>query len=169
MSFAAKLYFIFVILTVAIIPAMATQDPNVAWYEEFFENKKGRSVDEILKQKTSSLNRAIKSKDAEQQAKSLKELALIHLTRTNDYEVAMDFLIRCLAIEDSLDLQEQRVFTYLAMAQVFEEVGNYNKSQQLLEQALAFNASLKNPFVEVLILNELGEIKASEGKDVRCI
>jgi len=164
MSFAAKLIFLAVILLVVTIPVVGMQDPNVAWCEEFFENNKGTSVDEILKQKTSNLNRAIKANDAEQQAKSLKELALIHLTRTNDYEVAMDFLIRCLAIEDSLDLQEQRVFTYLAMAEVFEEVGNYNKSQQLLEQALAFNASLNNPFVEVLILNELGEIKASEGK-----
>ena len=60
MSFSAKLFFIFVILTGTIIPAIGMQDPNVAWYEEFFENKKGKSVEEILKQKTSSLNQAIK-------------------------------------------------------------------------------------------------------------
>ncbi|HEX6225340.1 MAG TPA: tetratricopeptide repeat-containing sensor histidine kinase [Chryseolinea sp.] len=164
MSFSVKLLLFSVILAVVITPALGRQDPNVSWYEEFFETKKGSPVEELLKVKTASLNRAIKEEDAEQQARSLKELALIHLTRTNDYEVAMDFLIRCLAIEDSLDLQQQRIFTYLAMAQVFEEVGNYNKSQQLLEQALVFNANFSNPFVEVLILNELGEIKASEGK-----
>jgi signal transduction histidine kinase len=164
MSFSVKLFLISVILAVVTTPLIGMQDPNVAWYEAFFETKKGNSAEELLKLKTSYLNRAIKGKDAEQQARMLKELALIHLTRTNDYEVAMDFLIRCLAIEDSLDLKEQRIFTYLAMAQVFEEVGNFNKSQQLLEQALTFNAGLKNPFVEVLILNQLGEIKASEGK-----
>jgi signal transduction histidine kinase len=76
----------------------------------------------------------------------------------------MDLLIQCLAIEDSLDLQDQRIFTYLAMAKVFEEVGNFNKSEQLLEQAKAFNATIKNLYVEVLILNELGKIKASMGK-----
>ena len=41
MSFSAKLFLYSVILTVVIIPAIGMQDPNVAWYEEFFENKKG--------------------------------------------------------------------------------------------------------------------------------
>jgi signal transduction histidine kinase len=137
---------------------------DVAWYEEFFEDKKRQPIEQRIRLITAKLNNSIRANDAASQARSLKELALTHLTRTRDYEVAMDYLIECLAIEDSLDLQEQRIFTYLAMAKVFEEVGNYNKSEQLLEQALAFSHSVDNSHVEVLIHNELGQVKASSGK-----
>lgn len=139
-------------------------DPNVDWYEAFFQEKKGQPVEEILKQANSRLHKAIKTKNPEEKAAALKELGLIHLTRSHDYEMAMDFLIKCLTIEDSLDLKESRIFTYLAMAKVFKEVGNYNKSGQLLEQALTFNEPLQNPNVQVLILNELGLVNASTGK-----
>ena len=166
MFIAVKLLLISILIVVSNLVAMGTPDPDpdVAWYESFFEDKPQKSLEETLKTLTSGLTRAKRAGDAEGRAKSLKTLALTHLTRTNDYEVAMDLLIQCLAIEDSLDLQEQRIFTYLAMAKVFEEVGNFNKSEQLLEQAKAFNATIKNLYVEVLILNELGKIKASMGK-----
>jgi signal transduction histidine kinase len=166
MFIAVKLLLISILIVVTNLVAMGAldTDPNVAWYEDFFEDKPQKPLEETLKTLTSGLNRAKRSGDAQGMAQSLKALALTHLTRTNDYEVAMDLLIQCLAIEDSLDLQEQRIFTYLAMAKVFEEVGNFDKSEQLLEQAKLFNATIKNPYVEVLILNELGQIKASMGK-----
>jgi tetratricopeptide (TPR) repeat protein len=66
----------------------------------------------------------------------LLETGLIHLTRTYDYEKAMDFFIRSLTIADSIDHPSGRIFAYLAMARVFEEVGNYDKSLQFLERAL---------------------------------
>lgn len=166
MFISVKLLLISMLIVLTNLMAMGAPDPdpNVAWYEDFFEDKPQKPLEETLKTLTSGLNRAKKSGDAQGKAQSLKTLALTHLTRTNDYEVAMDLLIQCLAIEDSLDLREQRIFTYLAMAKVFEEVGNFDKSEQLLEQAKTFNATIRNPYVEVLILNELGQIKASMGK-----
>jgi signal transduction histidine kinase len=166
MFISVKLLLISILIVVTNLVAMGAPDtdPNVVWYEDFFEDKPQKPLEETLKTLTSGLNRAKRSGDAQGTAQSLKALALTHLTRTNDYEVAMDLLIQCLAIEDSLDLQEQRIFTYLAMAKVFEEVGNFDKSEQLLEQAKIFNATIRNPYVEVLILNELGQIKASMGK-----
>lgn len=166
MSISVKLFLVAIYFCCSNFPVIGMQevDPDVAWYEEFFEDKKRTSVEQSIKLVTSRLNQATKKGDATQKAKALKELALTHLTRTNDYEIAMDLLIQCLAIEDSLDLNVERIFTYLAMAKVFEEVGNFNKSEQLLEQALSFNASINNPSMQVLILNELGQIKASTGK-----
>jgi len=166
MSISVKLILIAIVFCCTNLPAIGMQevDPDVAWYEEFFEDKKRTSIEQSIKLATSRLNQAKKKGDATQEAKALKELALTHLTRTNDYEVAMDLLVQCLAIEDSLDLNVQRIFTYLAMAKVFEEVGNFNKSEQLLEQALSFNGSINNPYMQVLILNELGQIKAFTGK-----
>jgi signal transduction histidine kinase len=166
MSISVKLLLISIFILLSNLVAMGATDPDphVAWYEDFFEDKPQKPLEETLKILTTGLNQTKRSGDAQGRAQSLKALALTHLTRTSDYEVAMDLLIQCLAIEDSLDLHEQRIFTYLAMAKVFEEVGNFNKSEQLLEQAQAFNAINKNPYVEVLILNELGQIKASMSK-----
>ena len=166
MSFAVKLILLFLFFLSCGLRVAAIQEANqeVIWYEEFFANNKKAPIEEHLKGLTSELNQAIANRNPARKAKALKALALTHLTRTSDYEVAMDLLIECLAIEDSLDMKDQRIFTYLAMAKVFEEVGNFNKSEQLIEQALTFNEVSKDPFVDVLILNELGQIKASSGK-----
>ncbi len=166
MFISVKLLLISILILATNLVAIGSPvvDPEVAWYEGFFEDKQQKPLEEGLKNLTSRLNHATTTQDFAQKAKILKELALTHLTRTNDYEIAMDYLIQCLAIEDSLNLELQRIFTFVAMAHVFEEVSNFNKSEQLLEQALNFNATIKNPYVEVLILNELGQIKASMGK-----
>lgn len=166
MPFLTKLFLLFATWGLSFLVVVGIQDGDqaVAWYEEFFQEKKRKPVEESLKQVTVKLDQAIRTNNPESQAKALKELGLLHLTRTNDYDMAMDMLIQCLIIEDSLDLKEQRIFTYLAMAKVFEEVGNYDKSEQLIEQALRLNEPLQNPEVQVLILNELGQINVSTGK-----
>jgi signal transduction histidine kinase len=166
MPSVVKLLFLAVALVVCHLNALAAQegDVHVIWFEEFFDGGNRKPVEESIRRITAELNSAIKRGDPSAQARALKGLALTHVAQTNDYEVAMDLLIQCLAIEDSLDFKEDRIYTYLAMAKVFEEVGNFNKSEQLIEQALAFNQIIKNPFVEVLILNELGQIQAYTGK-----
>lgn len=166
MSAGVKL-FLFVVLILASKPnALAYQDinDNVTWFEEFFNGRTKQPAEERIRRRTSELNRAIKTQNPPAQAKALKGLALTHLSQTSDYEVAMDLLIQCLAIEDSLELGEDRIFTYLAMAKVFEEVGNFNKSEQLIEQALQLNRLNTNPLIEVLILNQLGQIQTHSGK-----
>lgn len=160
-----KLYIVLAILVVSYRGVMAQEaDAQVSWYEAFFGERERRPVEEKIRIITEDISKAEEAKDYESKTKALKELALTHLTRTRDYEVAMDLLLECLEIEDSLSLKEQRIFTYLAMAKVFEEVGNFSKSEQLVEQALAFSRGVGNPHIEVLVFNELGQIKASTGK-----
>ena len=162
---SVKLFIVLAILGFSYSTVAAQEgDVLVAWYESFFEERERRPVEEKIRVITSDVSKAESAQDYEAVVRSQKELALTHLTQTRDYEVAMDLLLECLEIEDSLSLKEQRIFTYLAMAKVFEEVGNYSKSEQLLEQALAFSRGVGNPHIEVLVFNELGQIKASTGK-----
>jgi signal transduction histidine kinase len=144
--------------------AIQDDDSGIAWYESFFQERKQKPVEDVLASATSKLDQATDVRDGVAEAAALKELALIHLTRTNNYEQALDFLIRCLAIEDSLQLKENQVFTYLAMAKVFEEVGDYYKSAEFLKQALDINEQARHVSVLVLILNELGKINAAMGR-----
>ena len=134
------------------------------WYRRFFEQNKRLSIEKSIADASARLRKAVYARDSPSEAKALKELGLIHLTRTNDYGQSMDFLIDALKIEDSLSLSSQQVFTYLAIAKVYAVVKDYFKSGEFLSQALKLNKKLNDPDVLVLILNEMGKVNASGGK-----
>lgn len=139
------------------------EQQSIQWYERFFREREN-SAENDLKQATANLEEAVDARDPKAEAKASKALGLIHLTRTHDYEKAMDFFIRALAIEDSLALRQDQVYTFLAMAQVFEEAGDPYKSLELLEQAHTLNDQFRNIDLLVLILNKLGKTNASIGR-----
>lgn len=139
-------------------------DPGISWYESFFEERQQRSFEVALEQTNAKLEMAIGSNDLEAQTKARKELGLIHLTYMNNYQLAMDFFIQSLTIEDSLSLRQEQVFTYIAMAKVFEDVGDYPKSAESLEQALEANRPSGNISILVYLLNKLGKINGALGK-----
>jgi len=139
------------------------QEVGVDWYESFFQEGQKNSVDKALTEGNEALSDAEFRKDGQAEALALNELGFIHLTRTHNDEKAIEYFIRALTIEDSLNLKEQQTFTYLAIARVFEEVGDYYKSKQFLENSREINADTKNAEVLALILNELGKINAENG------
>jgi signal transduction histidine kinase len=145
-------------------PAQQPADEQtVKWYESFFREKKN-SADDDLKQATANLEEAVDAHDPKAEAKASKTLGLIHLTRSHDYDKAMDCFIRSLSIEDSLSLKQDQVYTYLAIAQVFEEAGDPNESLKSLELAYTLNDQFRNVNLLVLILNKLGKTNASIGR-----
>ena len=154
-----------VLLTVVFILAVAqVGDPNIEWYRSFFLEKKRTSIEKALSDADARLQHAAKTDDAGSMASALTETGLIHLTYTHDYGKAMDFLIEAMSVEDSLQLQEQQIFTCLAIAKVFEEVGDYPNSAEFLQQALTINETFNNSEVLALIQNELGKVNASSRK-----
>lgn len=166
MSLSKGTVLVLMTMLMAFLKVSAVQDNNsdVDWYESFFQEKKQDSAEKALALGASKLQAAIARQDMPSVAKALNEMGLIHLTRTYDYDKAMDFLIQALAIEDSLKLNDKQIFSYLAIAQVFEEVSDYYNSAQVLKIALHLNEPLKNVTVRAFILNELGKIHASMGK-----
>ena len=139
-------------------------DPDVAWYESFFRKKKEFTLEQDLASASNKLRLASERRDMPTVVRSLNEIGLTHLTRTNLYDQAIDALMRALAIEDSLDLKHENIFTYLTIAQVFEAVGEFPKSEELLQEALILDEQSKNVHVLVLLLNELGTVHAAMGR-----
>jgi signal transduction histidine kinase len=155
------------IMLVFVVPTVAQVDGNnsdLELYKGFFEQSKRPSIEKQLGQASTKLNEATAANDPASKARALKELGLIHLTRTYDYGQAMERLIDALRIEDSLGLRSQQVITYLAIAKVYAEVDDNAKNEEFLSQALELNKTLNDPAVLVLILNEMGKVKASSGK-----
>lgn len=121
-------------------------------------------MDRALSEANLRLEQAREIGDVKQEAKAMRALGLIHFTRLHDYDRAMDLFIRSLSIEDSLNLESGRVLTLVAIAKVFEVVGDYHKSAQLLEQGLHLNEDERNINTVALILNNLGKVNASRGR-----
>lgn len=132
----------------------------IKWYQGFFFEGTQKNAEAGIAAARSALNKAIQADNLDGQAKALNEIGLIYLTRTHNYEEAMNFFIQALTLEDSLDLEKQKIFTYLAIAQVFEEVGDYLKALDFLEDALHLSEDQRSSAVRVLILNKSGRVSA---------
>jgi signal transduction histidine kinase len=145
------------------IQAQEQPSDDVKWYNQFFEEDNKTSIEKNLEYTTSQLTKAIDQSDFHSQAKVLTELGLIHLVRANSYERAMNYFTQALTLEDSLSLKHEQIFTYLAIARIFEEVSDYDKSIQFLEQAMRLNEESKDIPILVLILNTLGRNHAGAG------
>ncbi|MBL7859344.1 MAG: tetratricopeptide repeat-containing sensor histidine kinase [Cyclobacteriaceae bacterium] len=139
-------------------------ESDIDWYKGFFNEVQKKSVDEALQQAGHTLQEATDVHDFKAQSRAHKTIGLIHLTRTRNYEEAMNSFIQSLAIEDSLGLIPDRILTYVCMAQVFEEVGDYYKSAEILESGLDANRKINSISIHILILNKLGKINAELGK-----
>ncbi len=141
-----------------------SDDPDVDWYDSFFLEEKNKSIDESQRIVDARLQDAMRKKDHAEEARALIGLGLFNLTQVNDYEQALGWLIKSLSLEDSVGLKTEKIFTCLAMAKVFEQVGDYNRSAGFLRQARELNSTQSNSQLLVLILNESGRINALLGK-----
>lgn len=159
-----SLLIVFLLEALSLFANPVSDDPDIAWYENFFRKKKEYPLEQVLATATNKLQVATSRSDMATVVRSLNEIGLIHLTRTHIYDQAIDALIKALAIEDSLNFKQEKIFTYLAMAQVFDEVGNFYKSEELLQEALLINEQVKNIRILVLLLNELGKVHAAMGQ-----
>ena len=133
-------------------------------FQQFFHEKNQEPLEKALQKATLRLDQAREISDAREEATALRNLGLIHLNRLHNYEMAMDLFIRALAIEDSLNLKPRQVLTYVAIARVFEVVGDYHRSAQFLDQALKFDEADSEINTLAMILNNLGKVNASMGR-----
>jgi len=165
MSLRVKVFFAFMVLSLSyVIPSVAqSDDSDVTWYESFFKEKGQKSIEETLHLIEVQRLQAKEKNDKPGEARALIGLGLFNLVEVNDYEQSMGWLIRSLAIEDSVGLKKEQIFTYLAIGRVYEEVGNYIKSIDFIKQALALNDAHVHPDLRALILNELGRVNAASG------
>jgi signal transduction histidine kinase len=159
--FFGSFFFWFVFL---MVPASGQElDSALARYRSFVAERGTRAepalaaVDSLLEEAQSVNNHAVV-------ARLLTEKGLIHLTGTRDYDLSIDNFIHALALEDSMGLKDERVFTLLGMAQVFEEVGDYAESADLLEQALKTAQQLNHLGLQVFVILQQGGNLVDQGK-----
>lgn len=152
------------LLSLAVTVNAQEHADDLLWYQRYFEPYDPQSVDQDIDSINTSLAKAAENLEYVKLIKLNKEAGLIHLTRTHDYDSALQFLIRALTLEDSLDIHNKQVFTHLAIAEVFDAVGNPEKSAQELEKASRLNDRDRDIPILVLIMNKLGKVNAARGE-----
>lgn len=138
-------------------------DSLLVWYKQFFNESHRSDPDERIADATRQLEEANASGRPEKIARALKNLGLVNLTLARDLDLAMDNFLQSLTIEDTLGLIERQTFSYIAIADVFTEVGNDQRSVEFLQQALNTNAETGNVLVFAFILNKFGKVNAALG------
>lgn len=155
---------LFGILFIADPFSLSAQDETeLSHFQSFFSKKQGSTPDDAIPAYELKLEQAREIQDGREESLLLKDLGLIYLTRAHNYEKAMDLFIQALSIEDSLHLEDRKVLTYVAVARVFEVVGDFHSSANFLNQAMKLNQERKGINTVAMILNNLGKVNAARG------
>lgn len=141
----------------------AQDEAELSRFQSFFDERQTSPVEKALYEASLKLEQSREIGDAREEARALRDLGLIHLNRAHDYEKAVDLLIDALAIEDSLQLVNQQVLTYISLARAFEVVGDFYKSAQFLNQAASLDPQEININTLAMIFNDLGRVNAAMG------
>jgi signal transduction histidine kinase len=164
MAWSGRLIITFIVFQITFCAAAAQDyDAMLAWYRQFFQETNDSVAEVLIAEATRNVEEAKASAEPVKAAHALKTLGLIHLTKARNHDLALDNFIESLTIEDTLGLVAEQVFSYIAIAQVFAEVGNNERSAESLEQALVFNEETGNVHIYAFILNKLGTVYAALG------
>lgn len=155
-------FFVFILLC-SFLSQGQERPKDLEWYESFFsDNKKPIAANKIValeKRVAEASNR----NDLSAELKDQMELGMIHLTRSLNYELAMNCFIRSLLIEDSLKLKRSQIFTYLGLSELLAELGDAAKSIEMLESALEINRAENDRHILVFILLKIGKLEVARG------
>jgi signal transduction histidine kinase len=135
---------------------------KIEWFDSFFSNKQERTNEQNIAALRERIAVAMDSNDKSAEAELKKELGLV-LLRIPLYDSAFTHFLRALQIEDSLELGSDKVISYLAMARVFEQIGEYHKGLEMLESAMEISRPMNDVDALVYILNNQGRLNTLSG------
>lgn len=105
------------------------------WFTAWEERIASTDAEELLENKEEELQSAKDIEREDIESRVSKELAFIHINKTNNLEKAMSLLIRALDIDEKSENETALIFTYIGFYQLFEQVEDYYYSQEFLEKA----------------------------------
>ena len=136
---------------------------SIDWFDSFFQHPhKGLSESTLIDLRKKILT-ATSEGDPERIASLRKELGLVQVSRLTFYDSAYLNLFTALQIEDSLGLKEEKITTYLGLAKVFEEIGEYEKGIEMLDNAIETSRPFGDDNVLVYLLNFQGQLYTLNG------
>lgn len=164
MGFKSFYLLIFFIPLLSVATAQQPLSEKLEWYAAHLSDNPNKSIDDFVASITDRLREAQQIGDFEEEARLNKEIGLYHLTQAYNYSGALDAFIECLKIEDHNNLEADQIITYIAMARVFEVVGDHLKSADLINKAMQLSEPFDDSSVLIYLSNKLGKLNALNGR-----
>ncbi len=105
------------------------------WFKALEEHISTANAEELLENKQEELQSAKDVERTDIESKVSKELAFIHIHKTNNLEKAMSLLIRALEIDENSADNTALIFTHIGFYQLFEQVEDFYYGKDFLEKA----------------------------------
>lgn len=126
------------------------------WFKALKDTLSARNAEELLENKQEVLQSAIDIERTDIVSKISKELAFIHINKTNDLEKAMSLLIKALEIDEKAENNTALIFTYIGFYQLFEKIEDYYYGEEFLEKASNLLRNYDFPPLRIYLNKELG-------------
>lgn len=139
------------------------------WFKTLEERISTANAEELLENKQEELQ---SSKDIEREdveSKVSKELAFIHIHKTNNLEKAMALLIRSLDIDEKEENEIALIFTYIGFYQLFEQVEDFYYGKEFLEKASNLLRNYDLPPLRLYLNQNLGYTYYATGETGKSI
>lgn len=126
------------------------------WFKALKDTLSAKNAEELLENKEEVLQSAIDIERTDIVSKISKELAFIHINKTNDLEKAMSLLIKALEIDEKTQNNTALIFTYIGFYQLFEKIEDYYYGEEFLEKASSLLRNYDFPPLRIYLNKELG-------------
>ena len=163
------------LLTFFFISTLSPQAQNIDiasewdWFKSIEEHISTANAEELLENKQEELQSAKDIDREDIESKVSKELAFIHIHKTNNLEKAMALLIRALDIDEKAGNETALIFTYIGFYQLFEQVEDYYYGKEFLEKASNLLRNYDFPPLRLYINQNLGYTYYATGETGKSI
>ena len=141
----------------------AQGEAEIQWFEKLYIQKQTPStIEEKSRLLQDALLIAREEHNSKAETQALIELAIFHEIQLKDYKSSLDWLMQALMLEDSSQLFVEEILTFIAIARVFEEVGELDEGLKYLNQAHSIKT--ENLHLLILVLSERGRINTQMEK-----
>jgi len=128
------------------------------WLDDLLKEIDKQDTEKLIEATKINLqeSRDIKRYDLESQY--LKKLGYIHLLKTKNLELAMEYAVESLSIDEQNDYNAQLLFSNMLLASIFKEVDDYYNAAEFTEKALRINRDLNFEALQISLKQQLGDI-----------
>lgn len=160
----------FFLITICNLKAQSSEIASEwKWFKALEERISNVNAEELLENKQEELQSAKDINRDDIESKVSKELAFIHIHKTNNLEKAMALLIRALDIDEQAENETALIFTYIGFYQLFEQVEDYYYGKEFLEKASNLLRDYDLPPLRLYINQNLGYTYHATGETGKSI
>jgi len=128
------------------------------WLDDLIEEIENQDTEQLIEATKIELQEAKDIDRFDLESQYLKKLGYIHLLKTKNLELAMEYAVESLSIDEQNNQATQLLFSNMLLASIFKEVDDYYNAAEFTEKALRLNRDLNFEALQISLKQQLGDI-----------